>query len=388
MISIEEALQHIQQQAVKPNREMVSLDHASGYILAEEIRAPFDLPSFDNSAMDGYAVCGDHSVFTIIGEVAAGSTEAHSLRDGEAMRIFTGGKVPQNTTAVIMQEKTDVAGDQLRIEGRVESGRNIRRKGNELSEGQLVFEAGHRINPPSAGLIASLGFDKIAVYKKPTVTIIATGDELIDPGQERKEGQIYDSNSKVLSMVLHDFGYEAAAIHKIKDELAATRSGIEAALRSCDVLLISGGISVGDYDFTKQALEDNGVEQVFYKVFQKPGKPLYFGKKGDQYVFALPGNPASSLTCFYVYVLPMLQRLCGGKGQGLKRIDLPLSHDYVVSYDRPVFLKTKVNENEAEILDGQGSSMIHSMAQGNALAYVKGPADLKAGDKVQCLLME
>lgn len=158
-------------------------------------------------------------------------------------------------------------------------------------------------------------------------------------------------------------------------------------MESCDVLIVSGGISVGDYDFVKQSLEENGVNELFYKVFQKPGKPLYFGRKDNQFVFALPGNPASSLTCFYVYVLPLLQKLSGYETTGLPIYQFPIKHAYENRFGRPSFLKAHILDGRVEILDGQGSSMIQSMAKGNALAFIDDGEQLKEGDYIKCKLI-
>ncbi len=190
-----------------------------------------------------------------------------------------------------------------------------------------------------------------------------------------------------MAAACEQFGFLCQNKKQIEDDFEAIKSGIKDSLETSDVLILSGGISVGDYDFVKQALEENGVEEQFYKVFQKPGKPLYFGRKEDKFVFALPGNPASSLSCFYVYVLPFLYQLSGSKKNGLERYSFPISHHFENRGDRPSFLKAKISDGEVEILDGQGSSMILSMAQGNALAFIDAETSLKKGEQVECLLI-
>ena len=387
MISVQEALQLIQNQGVTPSSELRLANESLGYHLAEPVMATFDLPPFNNSAMDGYALCGSGKVFEVVGEVAAGDNESKVLESGQAMRIFTGGKVPQNTTSVVMQEKVSRTDNSISLEDEIPVGKNIRKRGDEIAEGQEVFSIGHLITPASVGMISSLGLDKVKVYKKPQVRIIATGNELIQPGQVRLAGQIYESNTHTLATALIDHGYDEVQGEVVEDQPEAISKSIREALEACDVLLLSGGISVGDYDFVGQALADNGVEEVFYKVFQRPGKPLYFGKKEKKFVFALPGNPASSLTCLYVYGLPLLGRLSGGGGSGLQRVFLPLLHDYEEKNERPAFLKGLFDQQGMNILDGQGSSMIRSMAIGNALVYLQGPKLFKSGDLVECLLI-
>lgn len=387
MVTIEEALRIIEDQKIILKSETKPLEESLGYALATNTASPFDVPEFDNSAMDGYALCGLYQEYQLVGEVAAGDSKEILMNDGEAVRIFTGAKVPQNTSAVMMQEKTSVKENTLFLDEMPKAGQNIREKGGQLEEGQEVFIEGHILNPPSLALMGSLGLENLKVFSKPRVNIITTGNELVKPGQPKTEGQIYESNSYAISGALQQFGFEHHQKTQIQDDFEATKAGIKTALESCDILIISGGISVGDYDFVKQSLEENGVNELFYKVFQKPGKPLYFGRKGNQFVFALPGNPASSLTCFYVYVLPLLQKLSGYPKAGLTTYQFPIKHAYENRFGRPSFLKAAVFDGKVEILDGQGSSMIQSMAKGNALAFIDKEEKLEEGDLIKCKLI-
>ena len=387
MISIEEALGIIKDQEVSLKTEIRNLSDCLDYSLSKAISAPFDMPSFDNSAMDGYALCGISKEYKIVGEVAAGDTGQFTLKEGEAVRIFTGAKVPENTTAVMMQEKTSLTGKQLFLEQEPKKGQSIRKKGEEMKKNQVVFEKGYTITPAGIGMIGSLGIDKVEVFRKPVVNLITTGNELVRPGNSKPEGHIYESNSYALASACENYGFTWMNKMQIVDDLGVIKVGIKKSLETADVLILSGGISVGDYDFVKQALEDNGVEEQFYKVFQKPGKPLYFGRKEDKFVFALPGNPASSLSCFYIYVLPLLFKLSGSKKSGLEPFYFPVSHDYENRSDRPSFLKAKITNGKAEILDGQGSSMILSMALGNALVFLEDETPVKKGDTVKCFLI-
>jgi len=387
MVTIEEAHKIIKDQQVNLKTETRKLSDCLGFSISVDITAPFDMPSFDNSAMDGYALCGISQEYIIIGEVAAGDKKDFILKKGEAVRIFTGAKVPENTSAVMMQEKTSVVGNKLTLQQLPKEAQNIRRKGEELSQGQLVFEKRTTITPAGIGLIGSLGIQKVEVFRKPLINLITTGNELIEPGKPKAEGQIYESNSYALAAACGQFGFHSYDKKQIEDDFEAIKSGIKESLETTDVLILSGGISVGDYDFVKQALEENGVEEQFYKVFQKPGKPLYFGRKEDKFVFALPGNPASSLTCFYVYVLPFLYQLSGSEKSELQRYYFPISHDFENRGDRPSFLKATISNGGVEILEGQGSSMILSMAHGNALAIMDAETSLKKGEKLECLLI-
>ncbi|HYW35499.1 MAG TPA: molybdopterin molybdotransferase MoeA, partial [Balneolaceae bacterium] len=259
MISIDQALDIIHNQEIETTINQVSLEACEGFYLAEDINSPFDLPSFDNSAMDGYAVSGISESYKIAGEIPAGNTDDYTLKPGEAMRIFTGAKVPENTTAVVMQEKTSVEDSTLYVNDAVSEGQHIRKRGNELALGQTVFSPGHFISPATVGLIGSLGVNRVRVFQKPAIRIISTGDELVTPGSSKSEGQIYESNSYALTAALNKFGFDCQQKNHIKDDFEAIKAGIADYLDRSDVLLLSGGISVGDYDFVKQALEENGV---------------------------------------------------------------------------------------------------------------------------------
>ena len=387
MISIEKALETVLDQEILMPTQSKKPTECVGYYLGQDLQAPFDLPTFTNSAMDGYAVCGISSTYKVIGEVAAGDTHSSSLKEGEAIRIFTGGKVPENTTAVIMQEKVEVDGSVLIINDEVIGGKNIRLKGGELKNGTPVFEVGKLLSPATIGMISSLGFGEVGVFQKPKISILTTGNELIEQGTELNEGQIYESNGASLISALGNYGFSCQSKTQIEDDFEAIKSGISIELEKSNVVLISGGISVGEYDFVKRALEENGVEELFYKVAQKPGKPLYFGRKGEKLIFALPGNPASSLTCFYVYVLPLLQKISGGKEVGLHRMSVALDQDFEMKSDRPTFFKALVSNDEVKLLHGQGSSMLHSLAEGNALVFISEKRKYEKGEPVRCLLL-
>lgn len=387
MVTIDEALNITKSQSVELKTEYRNLNNCLGYSISKDILAAFDMPSFDNSAMDGYALVGIFTDYKIVGEVAAGDHSEIKLKEGEAVRIFTGAKVPENTTAVMMQEKTKVHGDRLLLEEKPRKGQCIRRKGEELKVNQVVFQKGYTITPAAIGLIGGLGIDTVEVFKKPVINLITTGNELIEPGKSKNEGQIYESNSYALGAACKQFDFEYQDKKQIEDDFEKIKFGIKESLEIADVLILSGGISVGDYDFVKQALEENGVKELFYKVFQKPGKPLYFGRKDNKFVFALPGNPASSLSCFYIYVLPFLYKMSGSEKTGLDKYSFPVAQDFENRSDRPSFLKAKVENGNVEILNGQSSSMIQSMALGNALAFIDAETSFKKGDPIDCYLI-
>lgn len=373
MISVEEALARVAAQTNNKNRESKSipLQEALHNILAQAVYAPMALPSFKQSAMDGYAVhCHNQNTYQIVGEIKAGDPFDLNLKPGEACRIYTGAGVPKTGNAVVMQEQVDCKHGYITVQKKPVVGQNIRTVGEQLTQGALVFEPGTFLNPPALGLLQSLGISAVDVYSKPRVSILITGNELEPQGNPLTPGKIYESNSLVLQSALYQMGITTIEIDQVKDDLETTRKAIESAFAQADLVLISGGISVGDFDFVGQALKEIGVEEIFYRVKQKPGKPLFFGKYEQTYLFALPGNPASTLNCFYVYVYPFLEALMGKTSRGLLRLQQPLAQEFENSSGRALFLKAIIKNHKVTLLTGQASSMIKAFAAANALVYI------------------
>ncbi|MFC3879485.1 molybdopterin molybdotransferase MoeA [Algoriphagus namhaensis] len=390
MISVEEAIALVTQHAqAKSETEFVSVDKSLGKTLAADLIAPLSLPSFRQSSMDGYALnLHDSNSYSLTGEVKAGDASNPSLQPGEAVRIFTGAKVPDSSNAVVIQERVTKDGDKIILEIQSKIGDNIRQIGEQIAEGITCLPKGHQINASTIGLLKSLGMAEVKVKKSLRAAVVVTGNELVEVGQSLEEGQIYESNSAVIASALSTKGIQDITHIKIKDNLQDTISQLGDALEQNDLLLISGGISVGDYDFVGKALQELKVEQVFYKVLQKPGKPLFFGKRENTYVFALPGNPASTLTCFYIYVNLLIDLISENSDPGLLRVKLPLAADYPNPVGRALFLKAKVKDSKVEILDHQASSTMISFAEANALAYI--PTDQKenpAGSLIETILL-
>lgn len=378
MISIEEAMRLIENTQVAQRTSITDMGSSLGRVLSQDVYAPMSLPPFDNSAMDGFAVNGIFESYHVIGEVPAGSGRQITLSPGEAVRIFTGAMVPNGTTSVVMQEKALAKDGTLTIEGPIAEGLNIRTIGTELEKGELVFSKGHVVNAATVGLLASLGIPSVETYTSPRVAVLVTGSELVTAGQQLGPGQIYESNGISLAMALKEMGLAASGIFRVEDDLDMTTEKLASLLDKNDVVLVSGGISVGDYDFVKQAMDENGVEQIFYKVMQKPGKPLFFGRKGAKYVFALPGNPASALNCFYVYVRALLVKY---HAQAHVPFRARLGEALEVKGTRPVFYRSCLENGKVQVLGKQSSSMLHSFAQGNALALLP-PGANAAGQEV------
>lgn len=372
MITVSEAKKILIANCNKACMVELSLSDSLNLYLAEDIYAPINVPSFNQSAMDGYAFKFKdvESELNVVDEIAAGDTRELEFGETEAVRIFTGAKVPDSFDTVVMQELTEVKSNKLIVKDKgLKLGGNIRKEGHQIKQGDLALKEGKKIDPATIGFLASLGITKIKVYKKPSVTILVTGDELIKPGNPIKKGQVYESNTFMLKAALEQLNITADVVF-LKDNFNDTKLAIKQALSSSDLLILSGGISVGDYDFVKPSLEENGVEELFYKVKQKPGKPLFFGKKEGKLVFALPGNPAAALNCFYMYVLPAINTALGNPKPFLAKTELPINQSYKKKSGRAEFLKAYSNREVIELLEGQGSDVLLSFSKANCLVYL------------------
>ena len=388
MISVEEALNYIDAAKVNLETEIIPLSASLNKILAADVISPINMPPFRQSAVDGYAIrFNGSSTYRLVAEAKAGDAISRSLKSGEAIRIFTGAMVPEGTDAIVPQEDIDKENTFIKLTRNIPKQANIRPLGEQVQEGDRVLTSGQKLSPATIGFLAGLGITEVSVFRTPKVSVVVTGNELQKPGTELQKGKIYESNGIMLTMALQNMGVSTINKFTTKDNFNQTKNTIQKALEESNVLLISGGISVGDYDFVKQALKENDVEEIFYKVWQKPGKPLWFGKKGNKYVFALPGNPASALTGFYVYVTPLLNKMKGYKSGHLPRLKGESLHDFQNKKGKALFLKAYLNpDQKLEILTGQQSSMLRSFAKSNVLAYI--PANIKMikkGDIITCI---
>jgi len=391
MISVEQAITIVENNTTATQHfETKKVVEAVGNTLFENIKSPIDMPPFRQSAMDGYALSlNENGTYTIIGEVKAGDGHHPALKKGEAVRIFTGAPVPDTANAVVMQEKTSVENNVLKIESPVLKNENIRPLGEQILKGQIALYKGTRLTPAGIAFLTTIGITEVKVYQKPKIAVVVTGNELVAPGQDLAYGQIYESNAVMLSASLHALGFNNVSTQNVSDDYKNTLDTLNEAINNSDVVLVSGGISVGDYDFVGKALEELGVEQLFYKVNQKPGKPLFFGKKEHKMVFALPGNPASALSCFYVYVYRALQKMCGNLNFSLHRTTAISESSYIKKGDRAQFLKAIYSNGKVQILKGQNSSMLHTFALANAMVYLAETANsIKVNDTVEVLLLQ
>jgi molybdopterin molybdotransferase len=385
MVSVNEAKDKIIANSLTLPVEIRKVNEAAGYVLASDVAAPLSLPSFRQSSMDGYAVYHEDILnagmsLPLAGESKAGGQSHQSLDRGTAMRIFTGAPVPDGATAVIMQERAVKENGSVIInEYPVEFHSNVRRIGQQILQGEVALPAGTLLSPGSVGFLIGMNVQEVAVYRKPKVALLVTGDELARPGYELIHGQVYESNSYMLSAALEQEGIFNVEIHFAADDLPSTVGALRLLAENNDVVLASGGISVGDYDYVGKALEEIGAETIFYKVRQKPGKPLMFARSKNTLFFGLPGNPASSLVCYYEYVLPALKKMAGNTSFFLRKLKLPSSDRYVFNGERDEFLKAFATEEEVVPLDGQESFALRSFALANALIYL--PVSQKVVEK-------
>nr|WP_294932502.1 gephyrin-like molybdotransferase Glp [uncultured Flavobacterium sp.] len=371
MIQVNEALTIVAENSSKMPLQKKAVSKALGYVLAETVYSPIAMPPFRQSAMDGYAfILSEKQQYDVVSSSQAGDHSNIKLKNNEAIRIFTGAFVPDDADTVVMQEHVMATENSILITRMPEQFANVRAKGEQINKEEIVFEANTLITPAAIGFLACLGITEITVYKKPKVAILVTGNELVKPGKKLPKGKIYESNSVMLQAALQTIGINKAKIFKVKDNLKATKKALKDILTEFDVVLISGGISVGDYDFVKEALLENGVEELFYKINQKPGKPMFFGKKEETLVFALPGNPASSLTNFYIYVCPAIKNKMGFSEIHKTKIVRELNSDLANNTGKTLFLKAKYDETTVTVLDGQSSAMLNTFAVANSLLIV------------------
>lgn len=386
MIKVEDAIAIIEANSNKMPTKFIEVSKALGYVLAEKVISPIDMPPFRQSAMDGYAFT--HSIrhqYDIVGTSQAGDHSNIKLKQNEAIRIFTGAFVPDNADTVIMQEHVMANKDSILIATMPEKSANVRPKGEQIGKDEVVFEANTLITPAAIGFLACLGITEVEVYKKPKVAILVTGNELVEPGKKLKKGKIFESNSVMLEAALGTIGIKKTKVYRVKDNLKATKNALKSILKKYDVVLISGGISVGDYDFVKEALLQNGVQELFYKINQKPGKPMFFGAKNETLVFALPGNPASSLTNFYIYVSPAIKNKLGFSEIHKTKVVRKLNSDIKNTTGKTLFLKAKYDETNVTVLDGQSSAMLNTFAVANSLLIV--PEDIQEYKKGQLVTL-
>ena len=362
---------------------------------AEVCRATVALPPFDNSAMDGYAVvsssCQPGGTLRLAGEQPAGVDRQLSVRAGEAIRIFTGAPMPHGADAVVMQEDTEVTADgaQVVVKTTVPAGEFVRRRGGDVAEGQTILSAGQRITPGAIALLASQGLASVSVPGRPEVSILSTGDELAPPGAELRAGQIYDSNTPLLQALVSRCGGVVQSVQHCADDETATTAAVRRAIAS-DLLIITGGVSVGARDYVKAAITAAGGAIDVWRVQVKPGKPFLFGRAGKCAIFGLPGNPVSAFVTVLLFVRPAILRLMGASDEAaaLPTLQAVAGEELTNRGDRPHYVRGSLRDGTFKPVGRQESHAVFGLSRADALLLVPSGAIIARGETASVLLFD
>ncbi|RYG03250.1 MAG: molybdopterin molybdenumtransferase MoeA [Chitinophagaceae bacterium] len=382
MIPVSEAKSLIRNNVNRLPVRRVAVENSAGLTLAEDVIAPFDIPSFYQSSMDGYAVAFDtlnlsegktatgSKIFRIAGESAAGNHEDFVVLPGDVARIFTGAPLPSDTDTIIIQERTEPGDGGIRINDHaIEKAQFVRAPGAEIRADEVALSEGHLLTPASVSYLASIGVVDVVVYPSPLVTVVVTGNEFIERGRSPQKGKVFESNSIGLTAALRQAGVANVRILYAADTIEDTVQAMKKACSESNLVLFTGGVSVGDYDFVAAAAEACGIAKIFHRVAQKPGKPLYFGKREAVTLFGLPGNPSSVLTCFYEYVLIAIQQLTG-RALELRSAEVMLKQEYRKPSGLMHFLKAYCENGLVATLSAQESFKLSSFATANCLVVL------------------
>jgi molybdopterin molybdotransferase len=392
LISITEARQRVLDATAPLGTEPVELDDALGRVLAQDVAATGDVPPFPCSAMDGYAVISGDAGRTlrIVGESRAGAPTSHELAEGEAIRISTGAAVPPGATAVIPQEDVELnGGDAIHTNAASAPGEHIRGAGEDMRAHTVVLSAGTRLGPVALGAAAAAGVGSVIATRRPRVSVLCTGDELRAPGEPLGPGEIHNSNAPMLTGLAQRAGAVTTPARRLPDDRGATTEGIGAALAESDVVIISGGVSVGPHDHVKPALDALGVREVFWSVALQPGKPTWFGvpAAGHPLVFGLPGNPVSAVVTFSLFVAPALAALQGAPNPEPPRPTAVLGEDVTRNPGREQMIRVRLTDEDDIVRaypnGAQGSHILTSLLGADALALIPtGEGELPSGATV------
>lgn len=393
LISIDDALALIQSTPSALTVEQLPLTECLNRYLAQDVYSGVDLPTFSQSAVDGYAICSSSenlqdSVFEVIGEIKAGSDLDHQLLQGQAIRIFTGGKVPTGTTHVARQEIVKIeSNNKIRLVEHIQQQADIRFAGEEIQLGQKIAECGQKINIGALAALSMIGVRSIAVYRLPKVAVLVTGDEVAETPEDLKAGKVFDANGPLLKAWFEDYGIEVNILH-IADESQRVTQCFNQLKQQYDVIITTGGVSVGDYDFVRPCSFDAGFEQIFWKVKQKPGKPLFFAQYIEDehrcFLLGLPGNPAAVYVCMQIYGKVLLDAL-QNQDQSANWFSGTLTHE-LKSDARERFLRMQAYYEHGQLklksLAKQQSHMLSNLMQANCLVRVPANTKLEIGQEL------
>ena len=395
MTTFEEARSLILERVAPLGREQVPIVAAAGRILSEGVRAPWDMPQWDNSAMDGYAVrsadCAGPATLKLTGYQAAGGTVGPRVTPGCAVKIMTGSPIPEGCDAVVPFEETVEAGGFVKIRGPVKPRAHIRFRGEDVSAGDLVIPAGTVLRPPEISMLASFGRAFVPVYRRARVAVLSTGDELVELGDPLAPGKIINSNTVSLAAAIEEAGAVPVLLGIAADDKGSLREKIEEGLRA-DALITSAGVSAGDRDFVREVLDELAVKEVFWKVDIKPGHPTAFGLKEGKPVFSLPGNPVSSLVTFEVFVRPALLKMMGHPRPLKAPMKAILKEPVRKKAGKVHFFRVRIEEEGGEYIartsGDQNTGILRTMVLANGIAVL--PAEktvFEAGEKVDVYLL-
>src|ERR1700680_1131899 len=393
MISEDEARAKILETIRRLSTRQIPLAEALDCFAAEDYLARLPLPNFDNSAMDGYAViassCARAKRLRVIGEQPAGLDRHLRINRGEAVRIFTGAPMPGGADAVVMQEDVTREGNEILLNIDVDLGEFVRRRGCDLGEGQKILAAGERIRAATLALLASQGFGEITVGGEVSAAIIPTGDELVNFGEQLKPGQIYESNSILLQALLQKCSAIVKSIQSCRDDEDSLGQALRSGIKN-RVLIINGGVSVGEHDLVQAALRSLGAEIDIWRVAVKPGKPFLFGRIGECAVFGLPGNPVSAFVTFLRFVRPAILKMMGACESELEPAKVPakLTVDLGNDGDRARYFRGRFEEGKFSPIGRQESHALFGLSQSNALLRLAAGEELKSGSAVELLLFD
>lgn len=368
MISVEEAKALLMSKVPLQPAEVMPL--RTGCYAAKDVHAPHDHPLFDCSAVDGYAFAfdADMKAWSVIGEVPAGKVFTGELKRAECVRIFTGAMMPASADTVVMQEFVQRQGERItHTDVKLKAGGNVRKRGEQVHAGDRLLATGTRLHTAAIGLLASCGIREVEVYRTPRVAVIVTGDEFSTDAIPAS-GRIFSSNDVMLLAVLAEHGTNGELLYA-KDDPEALRAALAGAVSTADLVITTGGASVGDHDLIKPVLERMGASIHFHGVAQKPGKPLLFATLGEKPIIALPGNPRAVLILFWEYVLPFLRAMQGARDPWPRTEHLPITHAVTLKGDRAEFRAAQVKDGRVTLLADEGSHMLRSLVDADALAY-------------------
>jgi molybdopterin molybdotransferase len=392
MISVQDGQNQILAQIAGPTPpELLLLSHAPGRVLAEDVLAPFDVPPTDNSAVDGYAVssadlpASGTRDLEVVAELPAGSVFEGALSPGQAIRIMTGAPMPRGADTAYPQEVVERRQERVRV-GTMRKGANVRMRGEDVQAGTVVVERGSVLRPQELGLLASLGRVQVQVHLRPRVALVSTGDEVVEPGTPRRPGQIYDANRFTLAASISACGGEVVDLGIVPDVREELRARLLEAAAAADVVVTSGGVSVGLYDFVKEVLDEIGAID-FWQVAMQPGRPLAFGRIGSARFFGLPGNPVASMLAFMLFVRPALHKLAGRRRLFPDTWEARATEAMPKKKGRREFkrgvLQWKDGGWQVRTTGPQGSGILSSMAAGNCLIVLEEPrGDVAPGELV------